>query len=424
MSSSAGTDRQSGNDEAESAKARGESAAAPSSDRQEPRDPSSVAERRPRRSKARDKLDTPPTAAVPESGNGKPLPDLPIGGPAGSGWREEVLARAAELETLTLLMRSRTAAGDAGGADALVRAICGHLDAAKNAAQAKAKPRAAFSGANVVRATRNLHAAESGVLRLASTANPDYVQGQLPTVQAYVHRHLPRGEISRARVDAAARKPELASTDREAVLATLQETNNEARRGIARVRSFRNVLLITAAALTVGAVAMALIGIFAPDAVPLCFHPGEVVCPTKSSPVGDGDDIDAVTNITNSSWDIPLVEIAGALAAAIAAATSLRRIKGTSTPYSLPVALAVLKLPTGALTAVLGLLLMRGEFVPGLSALDTPGQIVAWAVVFGYSQQLFTRLVDNQAQSVLDNVGAPKPSSTTAQGGGAADENA
>jgi hypothetical protein len=37
---------------------------------------------------------------------------------------------------------------------------------------------------------------------------------------------------------------------------------------------------------------------------------------------------------------------------------------------------------------------MRGAFVPGLSALDTPAQILSWAIVFGYAQQLFTRFVD------------------------------
>jgi hypothetical protein len=65
---------------------------------------------------------------------------------------------------------------------------------------------------------------------------------------------------------------------------------------------------------------------------------------------------------------------------------------------------ALLKLPSGALTAVLGLLLMRGEFVPGLSALDSSAQIIAWAVIFGYSQQLFTRFVDERAKTVLDGV--------------------
>lgn len=47
---------------------------------------------------------------------------------------------------------------------------------------------------------------------------------------------------------------------------------------------------------------------------------------------------------------------------------------------------------------------MRSEFVPGLSALDSSAQIIAWAVIFGYSQQLFTRFVDERAKTVLDNV--------------------
>lgn len=76
-------------------------------------------------------------------------------------------------------------------------------------------------------------------------------------------------------------------------------------------------------------------------------------------------------------------------------------------------ALAALKLPTGAVTALLGLLLMRGQFVPGLSALDTSAQILAWGLVFGYAQQLFTRLVDQQGQTVLDSVrGANQPQVT------------
>jgi hypothetical protein len=108
---------------------------------------------------------------------------------------------------------------------------------------------------------------------------------------------------------------------------------------------------------------------------------------------------------TASGWDIWLVELIGIVAATVATAFALRKIRGTSTPYSLPVALAMLKLPTGALTAFLGILLMRGGFVPGLSALDTSAQILSWAIVFGYSQQLFTRFVDDQAQSVLADIG-------------------
>lgn len=117
-------------------------------------------------------------------------------------------------------------------------------------------------------------------------------------------------------------------------------------------------------------------------------------------------DIDDLVKETANRTDLLIVELMGLIAAAMAAAAAIRGIRGSSEPYGLPVALALLKLPTGAITAFLGILLMRGQFLPGLSALDTSAQILAWAIVFGYAQQLFTRLVDQQAHTVLDNVRA------------------
>jgi tetrahydromethanopterin S-methyltransferase subunit C len=154
-----------------------------------------------------------------------------------------------------------------------------------------------------------------------------------------------------------------------------------------------------------------LLGVVRPHLVSLCFEPQqlrELVCPTAQSPLtrnGRALDVDLVVQTTVSKADVLLVEFIGVVAAAVTGAAALRHIRGTSTPFGVPVALTVLKLPTGALTAFLGLLLMRGGFVPGLTALDNTQQIIAWAVVFGASQQLVTGLVDRQAQNVLDSVG-------------------
>ena len=149
-----------------------------------------------------------------------------------------------------------------------------------------------------------------------------------------------------------------------------------------------------------------------------------VVCPTgQSEPFtpsqaglavqGDtpGRDIDDVVAETAKPEDLMVVELVGLTAAAVAAAAAIRNIKGSSERYGLPLALAALKLPTGAVTAFLGLLLMRGQFVPGLNALDTTAQILAWALVFGFAQELFTHFVDQQGQTVLNSVrAADKPS--------------
>jgi hypothetical protein len=336
---------------------------------------------------------------------------FPIGGPTTSAWREQALTRIAELHTLATIMRGKSGERAAGE---LANTIYNHLAEAKRAAQGDSareagRLRSWIGGAALERTASNLDAAEADLLRLEPTSA---VRAQIPSLTAHVHDHLNADDPRRARLDEIAdnlRDGDLDEEDRGAVVAAVRAASSEARREVVRVRSFRNVLLVAASLLAMAAGGIAVLGIVNPDVIPLCFAPDNtrVVCPTAESPLPEGASIETVTRQTTSKWDLPLIELVGMIAAAVAAAASLSGIRGTSVPYSLPVALALLKLPTGALTAVLGLLLMRGEFIPGLSALDSSGQIVAWAVVFGASQHLFTRLVDQRAHQVLDAVGSP-----------------
>ena len=107
-----------------------------------------------------------------------------------------------------------------------------------------------------------------------------------------------------------------------------------------------------------------------------------------------------------------MVELVGLTAAAIATAAAIRHIKGSSERYSLPVSLAALKLPTGAITAFLGLLLMRGQFVRP----QRPGHTRANSCL-GAGLRVRATVVhppgDQQGQTVLDNVrGADRPQPT------------
>jgi tetrahydromethanopterin S-methyltransferase subunit C len=261
-------------------------------------------------------------------------------------------------------------------------------------------------------------------------ARVDYrTRPQLPSLLSHVQGHLAPTDPRRQQFERIAGKfgipiqpgqqttpPEPGTTISEAergtVIGVVRAASSEALRGQQRVRSFRNVLLVTAGALALIALGIAVIGWLSPQTIPLCFQPESssgtmVVCPTAQSELlltGSVPDVDATVRGTASPQDLFVVEAIGLAAAAVAAAAALRGIRGTSEPYGLPAALALLKLPLGALTAVLGLLLMRGQFVPGLTALDTTGQILAWGLVFGYAQQLFTQLVDRQAHTVLNAV--------------------
>lgn len=204
---------------------------------------------------------------------------------------------------------------------------------------------------------------------------------------------------------------------RGVIVSAVRGANSVALREQRRLGSFRDAVIATTVAMLFVATAIVILGFRSPTTVPLCFAPEEadevtIVCPTdQSGPIPLGDDetvtateIDDEIENTAKGIDTFVVALLGVAAAAVAAASAIRRLRGTSEPFGVPVALATLKLPTGAVTAVLGLVLMRGGFVPGLSALDTSAQILAWAVIFGYAQQLFTRFADQQAHAVLNKV--------------------
>jgi hypothetical protein len=303
-------------------------------------------------------------------------------------------------------------------------AITKHLQIAQDAALRDHNPWRLLTGAIFERVNSNCDAAEADLLRIA----PDeYIEGQLPSLLAHTQRHLPPTDSRRIGLEQLAGRLErakesidsslsLSAAERTQVIGAVRAASSQAGREQAAVRSFRNVLGVTTIVLILLAVAVALVGFVSPTSIPLCFNPEEggeqlVVCPTGQSrllPVPGLRDIDNVVDETVRRADLFTVEFVGLIAAAIAAASGLRRLRGSSLPYGLPVALAILKLPTGALTAFVGLLLMRGQFVPGLTALDSSAQILAWAALFGYAQQLFTRLVDQQAAVVMDNVRGAK----------------
>jgi hypothetical protein len=372
----------------------------------------------------------------------------PDGGPGWVGWRENALTRAKELESLSAWVCQDN---QRKGCEIFKAAILHHLEAARQAAEAaKPWPRKWLrNGPLIERTWSNLDAAEALIINVAGA---DYIFGQMPSLLRHVQCHLVPTDPRRLELERIAQrlgvkdadhplvsqttvddvnKNKIVDDERGKIATAVRGASSAALREQLRLRSFRNVVVFTTVLMISLAIGVALIGYFHQTWIPLCFAPEEsgqavVVCPTAQSPAfstsqssstsqgADVRDIDNAVEETTTPYDLIVVEFVGLAAAALAAAAAIRRIRGSSEPYSLPVALAALKLPTGAITAFLGLLLMRGQFVPGLSALDTSAQILAWALVFGYAQQLFTRFVDQQGQAVMANVrGASRPTSTS-----------
>ncbi len=249
-----------------------------------------------------------------------------------------------------------------------------------------------WRGTLVEAAYQNLHAAEGQLILLYDVTQ---LRAEIPSAVARAQATLTRDDPRRTdtlRLLTHTPTQQTLELDRER-LNRLTETgyaHSDQLHG--RLRSFRNIVFEAATAITLFMAIFILIVAINPSWVPLCFATtgAKTVCPT-----GTG---------LPSSPDIVIVALLGLLGGVMAGAVSINKLRGTSTPYDVPTALALLKAPFGAMTAVGAIIFIRGGFVPGLSDLDSQVQILAYAFVFGYAQQLLTGLIDKQAQAVLDSV--------------------
>jgi hypothetical protein len=370
--------------------------------------------------------------SVPRAERDHDVAALEIGGPVSSAWREEMLTRAGELGGLKSWIDAQRDQ-DKRASD-LLGAVEAHLGVVGETAAESGKGRIqrlwrGVTGASFERALGNLDAAEVHLLRLAPSSA---LIPALPSVQAHVNRYLPKDDPRRQAVDRIAerhgervinerkarlghaRRHALGHEQREMVLSAQHAANSQRRRNFIRLRTFRNLLVGGIVIFAVIGIGLGVLGSISPTTIPLCFTPEAegrvtVVCPRGETPLGrisaDRDlDPDPAIARTATRGDVSLVELLGALGAALAGAAALRNLGSNSTPYAVPVTVALFKLPTGAVTAVVGLQLMRADFVPGLSALDSSAQILGWAVVFGIAQQLVTQFADSQAAGLLENV--------------------
>ncbi|HET8616818.1 MAG TPA: hypothetical protein VFL94_14955 [Actinomycetales bacterium] len=258
-----------------------------------------------------------------------------------------------------------------------------------------------WRGTLVEAAYRNMHTARAQLIDLMDA---DELRAEIPMVVARANAVLHRDDPRRLTVE------ELQGETVEGRRALMRRLVGDSYEKLdlehAQLRSFRNILLFAAvftAIITAGTIYFVSRN---PSLMPLCFdrevptdvEPLATTVAGKNCPTGSGADVGPAGS------DILVVAALGALGGALAATLSIRNLKGTSTPYDVPVALAFLKVPLGALTAILALVAIQGDFVPGLSILDSQGQILAYALVFGFAQQALSRLLDQRAQSLLEGL--------------------
>jgi hypothetical protein len=162
----------------------------------------------------------------------------------------------------------------------------------------------------------------------------------------------------------------------------------------AQVRRFRGVLLGTFLGLLIAVALLAILGSAHPGYFPLCVQKqattgGTTVCPTGGSNPGRAD--------------LAFIMAIGGIGAILAVAANLTSLKPTGVRYSLSVAQGLIKIPFGAITAMLGIIIVSTQ--SNIGVLATHAGLISTAVVFGYSQQIFTKLIDKRADDLLNQAG-------------------
>lgn len=258
-----------------------------------------------------------------------------------------------------------------------------------------------LSGKANDRALANVHEAEVAILRITPLGQMRW-KALAVLVQARLHLHPTDLRLKQLEklLQPDGDPAELVSADRELLVDTLHAANQAEEAERARVRSFAHILMASTAVMGLIAFGFAMFAVAEPAiGERFCFPKDQdnpnaplTVCPLGQEPTWEG------------VW---FIEFVGMLASAVTGAVSLRKVRGNSSPYHVLISLLLLKLPVGALTAVVGIVLLSGTFFPGLTALDTSSQIIAWAMAFGVLQEAVTRTIDRQGQHLLESVKAP-----------------
>jgi hypothetical protein len=159
----------------------------------------------------------------------------------------------------------------------------------------------------------------------------------------------------------------------------------------AQVRRFRGVLLGTFLGLLIVVALLAILGSVHPGYFPLCVQKqatngATTVCPTGGSNPGKAD--------------LAFIMAIGGIGAVLAVVTNLTGLQPTGVRYSLSVAQGLVKIPFGAITAMLGIIILSTQ--SNIGVLATHAGLISTAAVFGYSQQLFTKVIDKRADDLLN----------------------
>jgi hypothetical protein len=322
-------------------------------------------------------------------------------------WRTEVELRIAEirhrLDTVTN-GRAKNRLASHGTVPKAINELLGNAEKAAGPPRGRfAGVRSWWSGAAITTAWQSVHEAESKLVQLESD---DDVLANLPRVLAWIQRVMDprpqREHHEKTLTDQIEKKPKKA--DRLAIRQAFDDVIDANNERYASLRTFRNKLVLVTGILA------ALIGILAvwhlknPDFLTLCSGTGtDVTCLDGSEPRGP---------------DVALVALVGAVGGLLATAFGLAKTQIAPSRYDPKAWQALLKPVAGSATALIGVLLIQADILLGSSDSRSEALLLAYAALFGFSQQLLTQFIDKRADKLIGSGDEADESTQTGKAGG------
>lgn len=242
------------------------------------------------------------------------------------------------------------------------------------------------SGADQETAWLALHGAEC---ELVLVRPEPALRSEIPRLLAKVDASFSTAtEPGKGRTEILIAQQKASQLDRQALREIKQAVLGESDKQFERLRSFRNILVAAIFILVVVEAGLALI--------PSLMTSWVEFCPSTSAASGADPNVTAACPV-DTVWKVELLGAIGGLLAALAA---LQKLRGYRNPYNLPFVQALLKIPAGALTALIGTIIVQsGAF--SIDPVDG-NKLVAYVILFGVAQELVTRLIDQKANSIIE----------------------
>jgi hypothetical protein len=182
----------------------------------------------------------------------------------------------------------------------------------------------------------------------------------------------------------------LSSRERLAVAQMVCDAYSVSDEQYAATRAFRNRIIM----MTVTAAAVLLLVVLGAHVWDLSLAPTSQPLPTGEPIVWQGDPLPEGASAALA------VALFGAVGALLSGIRGVAQSGGWRNPFALAWWQAWMKLPTGSLSAIVGVLALQSRALPGIPATRW-SELLVWAVVFGAAQQAVTRFVDQRVRGLV-----------------------